>query len=66
MIIFDANYGRTGTISVEREKCLGCGEEKLCLVVDQSEREYRPAKICEACASALFAAGEDKSPSGSA
>lgn len=52
-IRFDANYGRCGTIRRATAKCCGCGEEKLCIVVDQSEGEYNPGAVCSKCADAL-------------
>jgi hypothetical protein len=59
MILFDGNYGRTGTIRVERRECCGCKETRRCLVIDPSEGEYRQGAMCMDCIETAFKAGED-------
>jgi hypothetical protein len=59
MILFDGNYGRTGTIRVERRECEACKETKRCLVVDSSEGEYHPGVLCLDCIEDAFKGGED-------
>lgn len=51
---FDANYGRDGVFSTTRAKCMGCGEERKCLHVDQSDGEYNAGVICLDCIERLF------------
>ena len=53
-ITFDANYGRHGSIDISKTKCDGCGNEKICLKVDQSEGEYTPGNICKECIDRMF------------
>jgi len=55
VIEFDGGYGRTGTVEVEVAICCACKKSKLCLVIDQSEKEYEPGSICNDCAAAMFA-----------
>ena len=51
---FDGKYGRDGVMRATRAACAGCGEEKKCLRVDQSEGEYDPGLICLDCIERLF------------
>lgn len=56
-ILFDAHYGRDGTITVVfKAVCGGCKEVRKCLRVDQSEAEYNPGIVCLDCIENLFAA----------
>ena len=57
---FDANYGRDGVFGVVHGKCMGCGEEKKCLHVDQSEGEYNAGLICLDCIGRLFGVAPGK------
>lgn len=53
-ISFDADFGRDGMFRTANGKCAGCGEQRKCLHVDQSEGEYKPGVICLDCIERLF------------
>lgn len=59
MKLFDANYGRTGTIRVEWRKCSVCSRDAVCLAIDPSEGEYNVGAVCQPCTVQVFAAGAD-------
>ncbi len=51
---FDANYGRKGKIALVNSRCLLCKEAKMVLLVDSSEEEYCPGRICLSCIEKAF------------
>jgi hypothetical protein len=51
---FEAKYGRTGIIWIEKATCDRCGVEAEVLRIDSSEDEYGPGSICRACVNNAF------------
>jgi hypothetical protein len=40
--------------SIETAKCDKCSQTKPCLIVDNSQGEYREVKLCQDCINNLF------------
>ncbi len=51
---FDGGYGRKGVIEIERGHCAACAGEVPVLMVDGSEGEYAPGRMCQECIEKAF------------
>lgn len=51
---FKAAYARTGMIWIDEGECDVCKNKITCLLVDSSEDEYGPGRICLECVNEMF------------